>query len=83
MTNPLFICSRNRLRSPTAEAVFAAWPGVETASAGLALPLSHWERDREGRSCGADFKTWVPAFAGMLGQVGGRRKSSLELCAIS
>ncbi|WP_043176475.1 low molecular weight protein tyrosine phosphatase family protein, partial [Burkholderia ambifaria] len=29
-------CSRNRLRSPTAEAVFAGWPGVETDSAGLA-----------------------------------------------
>lgn len=33
--NLLFICSQNRLRSPTAEQVFAAWPGVETASAGL------------------------------------------------
>jgi predicted protein tyrosine phosphatase len=32
----LFICSRNRLRSPTAERVFANWPGVETDSAGLA-----------------------------------------------
>lgn len=32
----LFVCSRNRLRSPTAERVFAAYPGVETASAGLA-----------------------------------------------
>lgn len=32
----LFICSRNRLRSPTAEHVFASWPGIETASAGLA-----------------------------------------------
>ncbi|OXI88635.1 phosphotyrosine protein phosphatase [Burkholderia sp. AU33423] len=36
MTRALFICSRNRLRSPTAEAVFAAWPDVETDSAGLA-----------------------------------------------
>ena len=36
MINALFICSRNRLRSPTAEQVFAAWPGVETDSAGLA-----------------------------------------------
>ncbi|WP_414448853.1 low molecular weight protein tyrosine phosphatase family protein [Burkholderia sp. 22PA0099] len=36
MTRALFICSRNRLRSPTAEAVFAGWPGVETDSAGLA-----------------------------------------------
>lgn len=31
----LFICSQNRLRSPTAEQVFAEWPGVETQSAGL------------------------------------------------
>ncbi len=31
----LFICSQNRLRSPTAERVFAAVEGVETASAGL------------------------------------------------
>jgi predicted protein tyrosine phosphatase len=34
--NILFICSRNRLRSPTAEAVFSGHPGVETDSAGLA-----------------------------------------------
>jgi predicted protein tyrosine phosphatase len=33
--NILFICSQNRLRSPTAEQVFASWPGIETASAGL------------------------------------------------
>lgn len=32
----LFICSRNRLRSPTAERVFADWPNVETDSVGLA-----------------------------------------------
>ena len=36
MKNVLFVCSRNRLRSPTAEAVFATWPGIETDSAGLA-----------------------------------------------
>ncbi|WP_202595432.1 low molecular weight protein tyrosine phosphatase family protein [Stenotrophomonas panacihumi] len=40
----MFLCSRNRLRSPTAERVFADWPGVETDSAGLAddaeVPLS-------------------------------------------
>jgi len=35
MRNVLFICSRNRLRSPTAEQVFASWPGVATSSAGL------------------------------------------------
>jgi len=32
----LFVCSRNRLRSPTAEQVFSSWPDVETDSAGLA-----------------------------------------------
>jgi predicted protein tyrosine phosphatase len=32
----LFVCSRNRLRSPTAEQVFAAVPGFETRSAGTA-----------------------------------------------
>lgn len=31
----LFICSQNRLRSPTAEQVFADRPSIETASAGL------------------------------------------------
>lgn len=31
----LFICAKNRLRSPTAEDVFADWPGVETLSAGI------------------------------------------------
>jgi predicted protein tyrosine phosphatase len=40
----LFICSQNRLRSPTAEQVFALWPNVETDSAGLgndaSVPLS-------------------------------------------
>ncbi len=32
--NALFVCSRNRLRSPTAEAVFASWDNIETDSAG-------------------------------------------------
>ncbi len=31
----LFICGKNRLRSPTAENVFADWEGLETASAGI------------------------------------------------
>jgi predicted protein tyrosine phosphatase len=35
MTNALFICSQNKLRSPTAEAVFSTWPKVEADSAGL------------------------------------------------
>ena len=36
MTRVLFVCSRNRLRSPTAEQVFGALPNVEADSAGLA-----------------------------------------------
>ena len=34
MKNVLFVCSQNKLRSPTAEQVFADWPGIETSSAG-------------------------------------------------
>ena len=33
----LFICSQNRLRSPTAERVFADHPGIECSSAGLGI----------------------------------------------
>ena len=40
----LFLCSQNKLRSPTAEAVFADHPSVEVDSAGLnngaEVPLS-------------------------------------------
>lgn len=32
--NLLFICSKNRLRSPTAEAVFSEYPGIEVIGAG-------------------------------------------------
>lgn len=35
MIRALFICSQNKLRSPTAEQVFSRWPGVEADSAGL------------------------------------------------
>ena len=31
----LFVCEANRLRSPTAEAVFRDYPGVEARSAGV------------------------------------------------
>lgn len=36
MTRALFICSRNRLRSPTAEELFSGWKDVETDSADVA-----------------------------------------------
>ena len=50
VTNILFLCSRNRRRSPTAERVFADREGIETDSAGLApdadvrvsLDQLHW-----------------------------------------
>ena len=32
--NLLFVCSRNRIRSPTAEAIFSAYDGIEALSAG-------------------------------------------------
>lgn len=35
MKRVLFICSQNRLRSPTAEQIFSTYPGVECCSAGL------------------------------------------------
>jgi len=34
MKNILFVCGRNKLRSPTAENVFSSYPGIEVASAG-------------------------------------------------
>ncbi len=34
MKNVLFVCSQNKLRSPTAEQVFANWPDIEVSSAG-------------------------------------------------
>ncbi|MEH2339731.1 low molecular weight protein tyrosine phosphatase family protein [Nostoc sp.] len=44
MKKLLFICSQNKLRSPTAEAVFSEYKGLETDSAGLdryaQVPLS-------------------------------------------
>lgn len=45
LKNILFVCSQNRLRSPTAEQVFADHPGIEVGSAGTNHdadnPLSH------------------------------------------
>jgi predicted protein tyrosine phosphatase len=35
MKKLLFLCSQNQLRSPTAEAVFSEYEGLETDSAGL------------------------------------------------
>ncbi|WP_259399341.1 low molecular weight protein tyrosine phosphatase family protein [Pseudoalteromonas sp. SG43-3] len=35
MTKVLFVCSQNKLRSPTAEAIFSGEPNLEVRSAGL------------------------------------------------
>jgi predicted protein tyrosine phosphatase len=44
MPRVLFVCSQNKLRSPTAESVFSGRPGFEVASAGTdpaaAVPIS-------------------------------------------
>ncbi len=44
MTRILFVCSENRLRSPTAEAVFSRYEGIEAIGAGTnpnaATPVS-------------------------------------------
>lgn len=44
MTHVLFICGKNKWRSPTAEQIFAEHPGIACASAGLShdaeTPLS-------------------------------------------
>ena len=45
LKNVLFVCSRNRLRSPTAEQVFSRRSDIEVASAGISndadTPLTH------------------------------------------
>lgn len=44
MIHALFVCTQNKLRSPTAEHIFSTWQGVETDSAGIGndanVPLS-------------------------------------------
>ena len=44
MTHTLFICGKNKWRSPKAEQIFEDYPGLECASAGLShdaeVPLS-------------------------------------------
>jgi predicted protein tyrosine phosphatase len=35
MLRVLFVCSQNRLRSPTAEQVFSHYPGIQVESAGV------------------------------------------------
>ena len=49
--NVLFVCSKNRWRSPTAEAIFSGEPGIECDSAGL-------NHDSEN-PIGADVVAWA------------------------
>jgi predicted protein tyrosine phosphatase len=51
MKRVLFVCSQNRLRSPTAEQVFSARGDVEVASAGLDADC--------GNPVGADLLEWA------------------------
>jgi len=55
----LFVCSRNRRRSPTAEAVFSANPGMEALSAGT-------DADAEVPVC-ADLLEWAEVIFAMEG----------------
>lgn len=69
----LFVCSQNRLRSPTAEQVFADHAGIETASAGtnrgadnpLTAELVEWAdvifvmEKQHQRKLSADFRAYL------------------------
>ncbi|WP_229702021.1 arsenate reductase/protein-tyrosine-phosphatase family protein [Bowmanella pacifica] len=46
MKKILFLCSRNRLRSPTAEAIFKGVEGWEVSSAGI-----NNDAESKGQSC--------------------------------
>jgi predicted protein tyrosine phosphatase len=49
MTNVLFVCSANRLRSPTAEQIFSTWPGIETDSADIIFVMEKTHRTKLNR----------------------------------
>lgn len=40
--NILFVCTQNRMRSPTAEKVFKDYPGIETRSAGIGFSSENY-----------------------------------------
>ena len=62
--NVLFICSRNRKRSPTAEAIFSDFPGVEVSSAGTSVDAEN--------AVSADQIDWADVIF-VMEQVHGRR----------
>ena len=51
MRRVLFVCGRNKLRSPTAEQIFSSYPGLEVASAGL--------NDDSATSVSAELLEWA------------------------
>ena len=73
MKRLLFVCSKNRLRSPTAEAVFSGYEGLETDSAGvdrdadvrLSGEAIRWAdivfvmEKSHARKLSADFRPWL------------------------
>ena len=40
--NVLFVCTQNRMRSPTAAEVFRDYPGIETRSAGIGFTSENY-----------------------------------------
>ena len=66
----LFICSRNRLRSPTGETVFNDVPGVEARSAGTA-------RDAE-RQVTLDDVRWADLICCMEDKHAGRLRADFQ-----
>ena len=40
--NVLFVCTQNRMRSPTAEKVFRDYPGIEARSAGIGFTSENY-----------------------------------------
>lgn len=40
--NVLFVCTENRMRSPTAEKVFKDYPGIEARSAGIGFTSENY-----------------------------------------
>ena len=73
MKRVLFICSQNKLRSPTAEQIFSDKPGFEVASAGLnpeanvrvSPELLNWAdvifvmEQRHGNKLGKNFRPYL------------------------
>jgi protein-tyrosine-phosphatase len=72
----LFICSRNQLRSPTAEKVFSVWPGIEVASAGFDPAADEPVHAGAASAGGLDFRHGKKASEEAVGEISGASESS-------